>query len=325
MNPLLKHVFYSGVEGRLRWTILSILEKIEDALVRKREAPENPPIFVFGLPRTGSTLLYQIICRGLKVSYFSNLMDTFNSCPVLAGWITKPFNSGCPPENFNSRYGFSPGWKAPSQGKGIWRRWFFSGVHYDRYMEADALSEAEIKKVTKTIASIEAISNQPFVNKWQGHAVHLLPLSKAFPKALFIIISRNRLHSSQSTLRSRLDINGNKNVWISAKPKEYDLIKDKSYIEQACEQIYFLEKNIEEDSIKIGTHRFLNLEYEDLCQNPRSIIQTIRTFYKNNSEGIELAIRKKIPESFYFSCSRTVSKNDYKKLKECLKSLYKQP
>ena len=83
-----------------------------------------------------------------------------------------------------------------------------------------------------------------------------------------------------------------------------------------------LEKNIEQDAKIIGTHRFLNLKYEDFCRDPRATIQTIQTFYKNESGEIDLGIRKTVPEFFPFSCRQKVYGNDYKRLKKCLEGLY---
>jgi len=44
---------------------------------------------------------------------------------------------------------------------------------------------------------------------------------------------------------------------------------------------------MDEDSKKVGEHRFLKLEYESLCNDPRGVIQSIQTFYQKNSGGFE--------------------------------------
>jgi len=248
-------------------------------------------------------------------------MKRFVNIPTLASLLSKPFGGGHPPELYQSWYGTSPGWNAPSQGVAIWMRWFGNAPRYNMYMDADSLSEMAMGEMTGTIASIESIYDSPFVNKWQGHAVHILPLSKAFPKALFIRITRDYLQMAQSLLYSRWLLFDDPNTWTSAKPKEYEQIKEKPYIDKICEQIYYLEKNMDEDSKKVGESQFLKIEYDALCQDPNRAVQTIRKFYKQQSGGFELAPRFSIPNSFARSTSKKVTEADYQALKAYLAGL----
>jgi len=52
------------------------------------------PIFVVGSPRTGSTLLFQLMVKHLKVCYISNIMALLPSQMLKLGKISEPFSHG---------------------------------------------------------------------------------------------------------------------------------------------------------------------------------------------------------------------------------------
>ena len=52
---------------------------------RRLQPPErltHAPMFVISLPRSGSTLLYQLLLQRFRLAYFSNLMAAFPDSPV---------------------------------------------------------------------------------------------------------------------------------------------------------------------------------------------------------------------------------------------------
>jgi len=96
---------------------------IESKLISKNIKLPFAPIFIIGLPRSGTTLLYQVMTKCLKMCYFNNLTDHFPKSPVLVSLLTSPFNGNRPHGDFSSYYGETIGWNAPSQGGLIWREW----------------------------------------------------------------------------------------------------------------------------------------------------------------------------------------------------------
>ena len=61
---------------------------------RRLQPPErltHAPMFVISLPRSGSTLLYQLLLQRFRLAYFSNLMAAFPDSPVtvavISGWL----------------------------------------------------------------------------------------------------------------------------------------------------------------------------------------------------------------------------------------------
>lgn len=298
------------------------LEVIEKHLIMSNYEPTYSPIFIIGVPRSGTTLLYQLMTYCLKVCYISNLIEKYSNLPCTFSYFLSLLNGCNPPSSFDSRYGETDGWRSPSQGWNFWDRWFSTGDQ--NYLALHEVPIPTIKKLRNTILLMENIYNRPFVNKALSLGVRILPLNEAFPEALFIRVHRNHLDIAQSILKGRKEYSGDKNNWISAKPSEYEKIKDKDYITQICGQIYYLEKDIKRDIRIIGINRCIDVNYDDLCNNPKSILEKITQFYNENTCNGVLRGKNAPPDSFHLSRGRKCDDNEYNRLKECLNSFYNE-
>jgi len=292
---------------------------IESKLISKNIKLPFAPIFIIGLPRSGTTLLYQVMTKCLKMCYFNNLTDHFPKSPVLVSLLTSPFNGNRPHGDFSSYYGETIGWNAPSQGGLIWREWFGEDPCYIAAGLLDAKAQHEIRN---TLALMEMAFRAPFVNKWPVNSVRILAFAEIFPEAVFIRTHRNRLMVAQSILYGRKEFWGDSGAWLSAKPSNYENIKSKSNIDQVCEQIFYVEKDMDRDSKIVGLERFLSIDYEQLCSSPADIINKIRGFYAATPHGCNLLSRSDVPKQFPFSTTIKINRKEYESLRVCMKKLY---
>ena len=206
-----------------------------------------PTIFIIGPPRSGTTLLYQAIVHHFHVAYFPNIAVKFSEAPVLATRIGQklfqPYRS-----DFTSAYGFVQGWMAPHEAGQIWNRWFPTEWKEGyNYTPAGYFTGSVKHLIYQTVAGIEALFDAPFVNKNVKHSVRIQALKEIFPNALFLQIKRNPLDVAVSILCARRDLKKDMNEWLGVMPKEITQLKQKDYYEQIVGQIFFVEKNIEED------------------------------------------------------------------------------
>src|SRR5690606_21792278 len=91
----------------LRRIAMTGLRPLEAALVARgaREAEAAPPpVFVVGPPRSGTTLVYQLLVRRFRVAYLSNLAHRLYETPAAATWLGRPFVRPWTGP-FESRYG----------------------------------------------------------------------------------------------------------------------------------------------------------------------------------------------------------------------------
>lgn len=287
----------------------AFFNKIEKCLVRKDMALRFAPIFIVGNPRSGSTLLYQAITRYFNVCYFSNLMMLFPESPTCISRIIAPVNGCNPPYSFYNKYGFTVGLKSPNQGLRFWNRWFPDNYGY---VAPEALSKRAKKEIRNTIALIQECFEAPFVNKCQPLSERLLAIVEALPEAVFIRIKREPVFTAQSILLGKRELWNDENRWFSTKPRNYEEIKYGNYLEKICNQVFYIEKNIDSNIEIIGKDKFLTIHYEELCKSPRMVLDSIKSFYVNKNKYRALEVRNEIPLSFRNSNSIKISAKEFK-------------
>lgn len=320
MSNLLLHIkkFYWGllsgtpniwINRVLTKSVEAILKNMESSVVKESAELKHIPIFIIGPPRSGSTLLYQLITLYFKVCYFSNFMVRFPETPACLARLLALLNGCSPPYNFESRFGTTVGWKSPSQGIAIWHRWFPKD---NSYVRSSDTSKEILREIRNTILLIQKSFDAPFVNKWQANTVRLFPISEALPEALFIRIKRDPVFIAQSILHGKRTLLQDEHEWFSAKPHNYEELKHKEPLEQVCEQVFYIEEGIDRDSRILGMDKFMTVHYEELCKLPRKVMDDINKFYMKNQKFGYLKPSREIPSSFHCNLSIQVSPEEFK-------------
>jgi hypothetical protein len=294
---------------------LAGIEKIY--LANTKDSCKYPPIFIIGVPRTGTTLLYQSLIKKFKFSYIPNISNYLFKVPVSAAKIGKIFF----PKydiTFQSSYGNIKGLMASSEAGSVWNRWFLKdNKRVSDFSIKEKLDKDEKKYIYSTVKGFESIFNLPFLNKNTFHSVRIALLSGIFPKALFIQMRRNPVNVAISILHGRRENNKDISKWWSVTPKEINNLKEKNYLDQVVGQIYYIEKNIQESIDRVGKDKLLQINYENLCEDPEKEMLEIKKFTKKNQ--LELIENTVFLNGFKESSSeKNVSEKEKKLLKEKL-------
>ena len=293
MKQILK-VPYRLFNKALR-TSLAFLEYRK--LISSTKKLKYPPIFIVGPPRSGTSLLYQLMVHHFHLAYFPNIADKYNIAPVI---VTKFGLKYCKPyvSDFTSNYGLIEGYRmAPHEAGGIWNRWYPTEYKDGyNYTPAGYFDDKTKHIIYQTVAGIESLFDAPFINKNVKLSVRIQSLVEIFPKALFIQIRRNPFDVASSILKMRKERSENINDWYAVMPKEINQLRDKNYLEQICGQVFYLEKNIEEDITVVGKERLHSAHYDELCANPNKELDRISAFVY--SHGCNLRTKYDIPKSF---------------------------
>jgi len=280
-----------------------------------------PPVFILGVPRSGTSLLNQLLIHSNKFSYFPNIANQFYMCPLSAMKFGLKFCREYQ-SDFSSFYGFEKGCMAPSESGNIWNRWFPQEKRDGfNYTPSGYLSDQVRRSIQELIADTESIFGLPYLTKNAKMSVRLPEVKNIFPDALFIQIKRNPNDSAVSILLRRRKFNLS---WWSIMPEEYKDFKNEGEIDQVCQQVYFIEQNIERDIKMFSTAQRYMLSYEDLCQQTTIELEKIEKFLRN----AELPLKKsgrKIPHSFDLSKPKTrgiISEEELSEVREKLSKLY---
>ncbi|MCK4524842.1 MAG: sulfotransferase [Candidatus Andersenbacteria bacterium] len=272
--------------------LLGLVENININFCHKVDSPQ---FFILGLPRTGTTLIYQYVAHRLNIAYFTNGVGKHSKFPSLVTLLQKKMHSPYA-SNFESNYGRVRGSMAPREAGGFWCR-FFNIDNYEKYEE---ISNRKINTIKKTIFKIQNIFNDaPFVNKNVKHILRLSALAKIFPNSYFIIVWRDPIDIGLSLLKWRK--NNGINKWFSVKPKNYENLKDIHYLDQIADQVYELDKKLRTDIAKLNKKRIFNIQYKEFCENPELATDFILKNTKNvcfkNKNVEKFNFRKKEAET----------------------------
>ncbi|MEN8154148.1 MAG: sulfotransferase [Acidobacteriota bacterium] len=287
----------------------NILKKTENILIGRKFNVSQPQFFILGLPRSGTTLVYQYIIHRLDVAYFTNKAGEYGFAPCVITYLSKMINKPYI-SDFKSKYGKSNGKMAPREAGSFWLRFFDK----NSYQLINSVNKNDISIIRKTIFCIKSIfSNAPFVNKNVKHLLRIKILNEIFPNSFFIIVNRDITDVGLSILDARKQIFSDLNKWWSVQPLNYNKIKDMDPLDQIGYQIFSINKKLNDDLKTISDKKIIYLDYSEFCRNPEKIINTIiekshKISYKNP------------PVKSFSERKRKAVNSDEKKLIEIIKT-----
>jgi hypothetical protein len=255
----------------------------------------KPQLFILGLPRSGTTLVYQYIAHRLEVAYFTHGVGQFPRSPCTVTFLQKKVY-GTYVSNFKSSYGKVSGPVSPREAGTFWARFF----DLEAYSSFQDIASQDIFYLRNTVGCIQSIyGNAPFVNKNVKHMLRIEPLSKIFPDSYFLVVERDMKDVALSVLRARYANNaGDATKWWSVRPPDYQHIKDLPPPEQVVCQLTSLEQQMNNDLACLPAERVIRIPYEQFCDAPETLIHTLQHVlgaleYRNPAEPCFQKSRRK--------------------------------
>ncbi|MBI4806643.1 MAG: sulfotransferase [Desulfovibrio sp.] len=210
-NFISKVLLSGGFSSQFAFPIVStafgakVFELVEKCLPQPENMPEvRAPIFVIGLPRTGSTWLQTLLCSHPDLGYFTHWMHHFRKTIRGAYAVSDFLKLDAWGERFigdsvvNSLHG-------ASEGLAFWGEWFSQDpacLLYDEF-RMDDLDAATIEEIRSTIAT--ALAQFPgqrrFFCKNPGFIPYSPVLAELFPDAYFIHLVRDPRPTANSMVK----------------------------------------------------------------------------------------------------------------------------
>lgn len=259
------------------------LQVAEDRKTRRAGAPTRPMVFICGAPRSGTTLVHQVLINNLPVAYVNNLTAVFPRAPLTANRIFRP---AIPPNGFShhSYYGKTDGFAGPNDGLHLWDRWFGT----DRTRVRTALTAEEQRQMRQFFGAMQQQYDKPVVAKNNMLNACASLVADVLDTAYFICMSREPLLLAQSQLQARIEINGGDDLpYGLAGTRRLDLDPD----EDVCRQVLFHHHMAVTQQRLVGADRFWIVRYESFCRNPSALVEAVasKILGQDPSNGKRLA------------------------------------
>lgn len=273
------------------------LTKLEEKYLENQKEVNQPVIFICGAPRSGTTLIGQVLAKTKIFNYVTNFTARFWRTPYIGFYLEKilrlrEFDSG---HSWESDFGRTSGVLGPHEFSYFWEYWLKPNPENDMLPESK-LYEIDVDGLRKEINAIINVYGKPVFFKNKLFFINLSFLSRIFKNAFFVVTTRDPLSNALSLYEARKQYFGSEDGWFSAKPANYGDLKKLPVEKQIAGQIFTIYSEIkkQEESIK---DRIIYIKYETLCSKPahtvKHILDSIQLVDVDLSE-----LRLRLPEKF---------------------------
>lgn len=255
--------------------------------------PRRAPIFVLGAPRSGTTLLYQLLVEGLDVGWLGN-------AHAEAATRAVEVERQAPPRverlgtDFDSAHGTTAGDWGPSEAGEYWYRAFPRGRHQQ---STDDASPRRVREVAAMVRAFGDAAGVPVVFKNTLNSLRVPVLAAALPEARFVLIERDLPDNARSLLVGRLR-RGEPRAWWSARPDGAEALADAAPAEQVTWQVQQVTCVARHELAMHAAGRFVTVTYDELCGDPRGVLACLHEWLVAGGVPVELRDPARIPERF---------------------------
>ena len=262
-------------ELRLR-QINDLLSPLERQLIAPFNGLEQPVVWIVGAPRSGTTLLAQLLARTGGFSYVTNHVARFWMAPYVGMLLQQALYPDWETSTFSleSKLGFSPkSLSAPHEFGYFWERWF--PFETTQKLSHSQLSSVDRDSLVKELAALESLTGRPLFFKNLGCGLQLPFLAEVFPRSVFVLCQRDPTFNCQSLITARRRIYGDHNLWWSLRPREYEQLLQLSPFEQVAGQVHFVLRDLSRSLAMQPEKLWVDVRYDELCQDPKKTLARI--------------------------------------------------
>jgi hypothetical protein len=187
---------------------VKLMTQLEKFLLRSAK-PETvaieKPIFIVGLPRSGTTLLFHLLCAHERAAYVTNAINAMPDAPYAIEWARKKFRWDVVGERF-LQDSIEVGFGSPSEPQTFWRHWTGRDPHSNFWPE-QTLADLGPERVARMRNDIRKIllsfggDGRRFICKFPVLQTELRLLQQLFPDAKFIHILRDPRPAANSLVK----------------------------------------------------------------------------------------------------------------------------
>lgn len=254
------------------------------------------PIYLMGLPRSGTTMLQDLICTHPELAYFTNSMHAYREAFCAVEDIRKRLNLDFAGERFlKDSIEVSPG--SPNEGLLFTAEWAGVDIFSLEYTEVDLanFSPEKIEEARETLRRViwsfshEDGKPRRFFNKNPGMVTSFTTTHEMYPDAKFVHIIRDPRKCANSMLKlyrlnhsqeSTANKTGDERIFVPY-PRVPKLAE---YVERWGADDIRTTANVWNDAISFVDERkdqinhYYMVRYEDILENPEAELRKIFEF-----------------------------------------------
>lgn len=310
-----KHLVAREVTTQLVKPFDYCLKPIERSLLTHEYESQYPLLLIVGPPRSGTSLVHQVLASCLDVSYFTNFNAMFRRSPLAAA---KYIQKSCDPGEVTGEnlYGNTSGFRGVNDAFHVWNRYL--GI--ERYDAMSSLDASTAKEMVQFFNAWTQITSKPLLNKNNRNLACTTLLAELLPKAHFIAVRRNPVYVAQSLLEARKWVQGNRNIgWGLNSIDSSTSSQAMDDVEAVCRQVTANEKLLERQREAIGSVRWTDVSYETFCEAPQLVVRQVCSMHP--SIGVRSAQRIDGLQPFASTNQDRLGKEEISRIQRTLASM----
>lgn len=273
---------------------------LERSLYRKDE-PDHPFVFVIGLPRSGTTLLSQLLAHCLRLGYVDNVAARFWLAPVCGVRLSRAILDHEEYAGYQSEYGATSGPRDIHEFGYFWMHWLQKHTFEDVRDHAELEEEIDWTGLRRVLANLQAEFGSGLVAKNIYGSYHIPRLTRTLGDVLWLWIRRDELDVAVSILDARRRYFDDTSNWWSYVPPAYEKVIDAEPAMQIAGQIHYLERFYESQAGRPDLEQnVLQVGYDELCVDPRALLERVQAALRDRF-GYEVDLVREPPSGFRFS------------------------
>lgn len=261
--------------------LTELLERLNGFLAEipdiKPTTSGRPIVLVVGVPRSGTTLITQLLSKTGSFTYPSNLISRFYNAPHVGALVQELL--------FNPEYDYKGELSLTPQAGGLrsdigktrgplephefwffWRRFFtFPDIPLE---ESEFVAHADFQGFNEAVQAFGDVLDRPVSLKALIINPYVAAFGEALPNARFLHIRRDPIENMRSLLGTRQQYFGDASVWFSFKPKEITLLERESPERQVAGQVLLLDRMVSDGLARLPKEQWVTVDYARLCADP---------------------------------------------------------
>jgi LPS sulfotransferase NodH len=254
---------------------------------------EHPFVFVLGLPRSGTTLLSQLLAYCLDAGYVNNFAARFWLAPVHGIRLARLIAADAEQPSFESDYARTKSLLDIHEWGYFWRHWLRKHTFDDVVHAREREDEIDWAGLRLTLANVQHELGKALVAKNMLGAYHLPRLRRELGPVVYVLIERDELDAAVSILDARRKYYDDPRTWWSYIPPEYPLLEGRDEWEQVAGQVHYLARFYERALAEVGEDAVVRVTYEHVTRDPAAVLAAV-------CERTGIGIRQPPPREFPF-------------------------
>ena len=255
-----------------------ILHYVENLFINRVLFEEPIVIFVVGSHRSGATFVSQVIGSSFPLYNLGNFNSLFPRSRYIIHKIVRKKIVKSPKISYSNYYGQSPSLFEIGDAHEVWDQWYGNN-HNSVPDNIDLDIKIDMKNY---FSSLYHVAKSPIITKSGRNSLTLTMLNEEFKKGLFVIVDRELKDVVLSTLKANKLFNDERGMWGLHAGSTKDS-KRTSYIDNVVIQCIEVKNKIKEQIDTIDSKKYLVVNYEDFCNEPKACLDAIGSLISKHS------------------------------------------